>query len=175
MPAARRQEIAARSRRMGRRDVVQLDEALELRASSQGAIPSAGGGDGPRYFPGSDVPVVGEVGPSCSGLAAPVAAAPVPLAAPAPAQRDESGQRALAKLCASRRQHLDAAARGLRVPMNVIGKECLHDSEANLSAAYGKVIAAIAGGCVNCAARREAISEVMRVHRRVLRTSDHVT
>ena len=24
--------------------------------------------------------------------------------------------------------------------MNVIGKECLHDSEANLSAAYGKVI-----------------------------------
>jgi hypothetical protein len=51
-----------------------------------------------------------------------------------------------------------------------IGKECLHDCEPNLSAAYGKVIAAIAGGCVNCAARREAISEVMRVHQRVLRT-----
>jgi hypothetical protein len=55
MPAAKRQEIAARSRGMGRREVVQLDEALELRASSQGATPSAGGGDGPRYLPGSDV------------------------------------------------------------------------------------------------------------------------
>jgi hypothetical protein len=43
--------------------------------------------NGPRYFPGSDVPVVGEVGPPCSGLAAPVAAAPVPSAAPSPAQR----------------------------------------------------------------------------------------
>jgi len=50
--------------------------------------------------------------------------------------------------------------------MNVIGKECLHDSEANLSAAYGKVIAAIADRCVNCAARREGISEVMPVHQR---------
>ena len=48
--------------------------------------------------------------------------------------------------------------------MNVIGKECLHDCEAELGAAYGKVIAAIADGCVNCAARREGISEVMRVH-----------
>jgi hypothetical protein len=30
--------------------------------------------------------------------------------------------------------------------MNVIGKECLHDCEADLSAAYGEVIAAIADG-----------------------------
>ena len=51
--------------------------------------------------------------------------------------------------------------------MNVIGKECLHDCEAELGAAYGKVIAAIADGCVDCAARREAISEVMPVHQRV--------
>jgi hypothetical protein len=29
--------------------------------------------------------------------------------------------------------------------MNVIGKECLHDCEADLSAAFGEVIAAIAG------------------------------
>jgi hypothetical protein len=96
MPAPRRQEVAARSRRMGRREVVQLNEALELRASSQGAIPSAGGGaDHPQVMPcfesnsppGSDVPVVGEVGPPCSALAAPVVAAPVPSAAPAPAQR----------------------------------------------------------------------------------------
>jgi hypothetical protein len=35
---------------------------------------------------------------------------------------------------------------------------------------YGKVIAAIADGCVDCAARGEAITEVMRVHQRVLRT-----
>jgi hypothetical protein len=61
----------------------------------------------------------------------------------------------LAKLCASRRQHLDASARWLGVPMNVIGKECLHDSEADLSAAYGKVIA-VADGCVNCAAAAKA-------------------
>jgi hypothetical protein len=54
--------------------------------------------------------------------------------------------------------------------MNVIGKECLHDCEPDLSAAYGKVIAAIADGCVDCAARGEAITEVMRVHQRVLRT-----
>jgi len=53
--------------------------------------------------------------------------------------------------------------------MNVIGKECLHDCEAELGAAYGKVIAAIADGCVNCAARREVIPEVMR-DQRVLRT-----
>jgi hypothetical protein len=33
--------------------------------------------------------------------------------------------------------------------------------------AWPKVIAAIADGCVNCAARREGISEVMRVHQRV--------
>ena len=46
--------------------------------------------------------------------------------------------------------------------MNVIGKECLHDCEADLSAAFREVIAAIAGGCVNCAARREAIPEAMR-------------
>jgi len=58
---------------------------------------------------------------------------------------DESGERTLAKLCASRRQHLDAPARWLGVPMNVIGKECLHDCEADLSAAFGEVIAAIAG------------------------------
>ena len=32
------------------------------------------------------------------------------------------------------------------------------------------VIAVITDGCVNCAARREGISEVMRVHQRVLRT-----
>ena len=50
--------------------------------------------------------------------------------------------------------------------MNVIGKECLHDCEAELGAAYGKVIAAIADRCVNCAARREGISEVMPVHQR---------
>ena len=54
--------------------------------------------------------------------------------------------------------------------MNVIGKECLHDCEAEFGAAYGKVMAAIADGCVNCAARRGAISEVMRLHQRVLRT-----
>jgi hypothetical protein len=63
--------------------------------------------------------------------------------------------------------------------MNVVGKVRLHDCEANLSAAYAKVIAAIADGCVDCAPRREAISEVMRLHRRVLRTlracADHVT
>ena len=53
--------------------------------------------------------------------------------------------------------------------MNVIGKECLHDCEADLSAAFGEVIAAIADGCVDCAARREGISEVMR-DQRVLRT-----
>jgi hypothetical protein len=50
-----------------------------------------------------------------------------------------------------------------------IGKKCLHDCEADLSAAFREVIAAIAGGCVNCAARREAIPEVMRVQQRVLR------
>jgi hypothetical protein len=54
--------------------------------------------------------------------------------------------------------------------MNVIGKECLHDREADFSAAFGEVIAAIADGCVDCAARGEAITEVMRVHQRVLRT-----
>jgi hypothetical protein len=30
--------------------------------------------------------------------------------------------------------------------MNVIGKECLHDCEADLSAAFGQVIAALADG-----------------------------
>ena len=50
------------------------------------------------------------------------------------------------------------------------GWDELHDCEAHLSAAYGKVIAAIADGCVNCAARRDGISEVMRVHQRFLRT-----
>jgi len=54
--------------------------------------------------------------------------------------------------------------------MNVIGKKCLHYCEADLSAAFAQVIAAIADGCVDCAARREGISEVMRVHQRVLRT-----
>jgi hypothetical protein len=39
-----------------------------------------------------------------------------------------------------------------------------------VSAAFAQVIAAIADGRVDCAARREAISEVMRVHQRVLRT-----
>jgi hypothetical protein len=34
-----------------------------------------------------------------------------------------------------RRQHPIDAARWLGVPMNVIGKECLHDCEAGLSAA----------------------------------------
>ena len=54
--------------------------------------------------------------------------------------------------------------------MNVSSsKKCLHDCEADLSAAFREVIAAIAGGCVNCAARREAIPEVMR-DQRVLRT-----
>jgi hypothetical protein len=92
MPAARRQEIAARLRR----EVVQLDEALKPRASSQGGggadpIPSAAGGADPPQvgplFPRQRRPVVGEVGPPCSGLAAPVAAVPAPSAAPAPAQR----------------------------------------------------------------------------------------
>jgi hypothetical protein len=50
--------------------------------------------------------------------------------------------------------------------MNFIGKECLHDCEADLSAAFAQVVAAIVD---------EAISEVMWVHQRVLRTSDHVT
>jgi hypothetical protein len=50
-----------------------------------------------------------------------------------------------------------------------IGKKCLHDRKADFSAAFREVIAAIAGGCVDCAAG-EAISEVMRVHQRVLRT-----
>ena len=54
--------------------------------------------------------------------------------------------------------------------MNVISKECLHDRKADFSAALDEVIAAIADGCVNCAARRDAISEVMRVHPRVLQT-----
>jgi len=55
-------------------------------------------------------------------------------------------------------------------PESFIGKECLHDCEADLSAAFREVIAAIADGCVDCAARGEAITEVMRVHQRVLRT-----
>jgi len=59
--------------------------------------------------------------------------------------------------------------------MNVIRKECLHNCEADLSAAYGKVIAAIADNCADGTERREAITEVMPVHQRVLRTSDHVT
>jgi len=46
-----------------------------------------------------------------------------------------------------RRQHPIDAARWLGVPMNVIGKECLHDCEADLSAAFGQVIAAIVKGC----------------------------
>jgi hypothetical protein len=54
--------------------------------------------------------------------------------------------------------------------MNVIGKECLHDCEADLSAAFGEVIATIADGCPDGAERRKAISEVMRVHQRVLLT-----
>jgi hypothetical protein len=58
--------------------------------------------------------------------------------------------------------------------MNVIGKECPDDCEADLSAAFAQVIAAIVDGCLDGAERREAISEVMRVHQRVLRTSDHV-
>jgi hypothetical protein len=52
----------------------------------------------------------------------------------------------LEKLCASQRQHLDAAARWLGVSLNVVGKECLHDCEADLSAAFGQVIAALADG-----------------------------
>jgi hypothetical protein len=51
--------------------------------------------------------------------------------------------------------------------MNVIGKQCLHGCEADLGATYGKVIAAFADG--SWIAQR-AISEVMRVHQRVLRT-----
>ena len=47
--------------------------------------------------------------------------------------------------------------------MNVIGKECLQDREADLSAAFGGVIAAIADGCPDGAEHREAITEVMRV------------
>ena len=54
-----------------------------------------------------------------------------------------------------------------------IGKKCLHDCEADLSAAFREVIAAIVAGCLDGAERREAISEVMQVHQ--LRTSDHVT
>jgi hypothetical protein len=49
---------------------------------------------------------------------------------------------------------------------DVIGKERLHDCEADLSAAFGEVIAAIVKGCPDGAERREAITEVMRVHRR---------
>jgi hypothetical protein len=45
----------------------------------------------------------------------------------------------------------------------------------DLSAAFAQVIAAIVDGCLDGAERREAISEVMQVHQRVLRTSDHVT
>lgn len=40
--------------------------------------------------------------------------------------------------------------------MNVIGKECLHYCEADLSATFGEVIAAIVDGCVDCAGLREA-------------------
>ena len=54
--------------------------------------------------------------------------------------------------------------------MNVIGKECLHDCEPDLSAAFAQVIAAIVHGCLDRTERREAISEVMRLHQRVLRT-----
>jgi hypothetical protein len=43
--------------------------------------------------------------------------------------------------------------------MNVIGKKCLHDGEADLSAAFGEVIAAIVKGCPDGAERREDISE----------------
>jgi hypothetical protein len=38
--------------------------------------------------------------------------------------------------------------------MNVIGKEYLRDCEADLSAVFGEVIAAIADGCVDCWAPR---------------------
>ena len=40
----------------------------------------------------------------------------------------------------------------------------------DLSAAFAQVIAAIIDGCLDGAARREGISEIMRVHQRVLRT-----
>src|SRR5262245_58978220 len=88
MPAARRQEIAARLRRARS---LQLDEALELRASSQGG----GGGESylvgrgrrcpPALFPRQRGPGCWPSRPAVSGLAAPVAAAPVPSAAPASA------------------------------------------------------------------------------------------
>jgi hypothetical protein len=54
--------------------------------------------------------------------------------------------------------------------MNVIGKECLHDCEADLSASFGEVIAATVDGCPDCAERRDPISEVMRVYQGVLLT-----
>jgi urease gamma subunit len=40
----------------------------------------------------------------------------------------------------------------------------------DLSAAFAQVIAAIVDGCLDGAERGEAISEVMRLHQRVLRT-----
>ena len=47
-------------------------------------------------------------------------------------------------MCFPTAAHHDAAARWLGLPMNVIGKECLHDRKADFSAAFGEVIAAIA-------------------------------
>jgi hypothetical protein len=40
--------------------------------------------------------------------------------------------------------------------MNVIGKECLHDCEADLSAACDQVISAMVKDCLDGAERREA-------------------
>ena len=53
--------------------------------------------------------------------------------------------------------------------MNVIGKECPHDCEAT-SARPTVKSSRRSLCCVNCATRREGISEVMRVHPRVLQT-----
>src|SRR5262249_21926009 len=101
--------------------------------------------DGTRTRARWRVPVVGEVGPPCSRLAAPVAATPVPSAAPAPAERrwvNDLSDVPLsyrrthpgnAKLCASRRQHHDAAARWLGVLMERNVSPKLHDREADLS------------------------------------------
>ena len=54
--------------------------------------------------------------------------------------------------------------------MNVIGKRMSARLRGDLSAAFREVIAAIADGRVDCAARREAIPRVLRIHQSVLRT-----
>jgi hypothetical protein len=85
------------------------------------------------------------------------AAAPVPSAAPAPAQRRSVND--LSDVPPSYRRTNPGTHERHRQRVSAHG-------EPDLRAAYGKVIAAIADRCVNCAARREGISEVMPVHQR---------